>query len=82
MYCQNCGKPISNVDKECQYCKTKVYENNNQYNFQEENQKNNNSGLNKILYNGMNGKPVPVWKFILGLLLLVGGIFIAISAVL
>lgn len=82
MYCQNCGKPISSIAEECPYCKIKVYENNNQYNFQEENHKNNNSGLNKNLYNGMNGKPVPVWKFILGLFLLVGGIFIAISSVL
>ena len=82
MYCRNCGKPISSIAEECPYCKTKVYETNNQYNFQDENHKNNNNGLNKNLYNGMNEKPVPVWKFILGLFLLVGGIFIAISSVL
>lgn len=77
MYCKNCGKPISSIADECPYCKTKVNENN------ETNQPtNNNTGLNKNLYNGMNGKPVPVWKFILGLILLVGGVFLAFSAVL
>lgn len=40
------------------------------------------TGLNKTLYTGMNGKKVTLWKFILGIILLVGGIFVAISAVL
>ena len=67
MYCQNCGKPISSIAEECPYCKTKVNENNNQNNYQ---QQNNNS--NNVLYYGMNGKPVTIWKFILGLMLLIG----------
>ncbi len=33
-----------------------------------------NSIWNKVLYTGMNGKKVTVWKFIVGILLLVGGI--------
>lgn len=78
MYCQNCGKQISSIANECPYCKTIVNGNNNQNDYQQIN----NNGLNKNLYNGMNGKPIPVWKFILGLILLGGGIFIAISAVL
>lgn len=78
MYCQNCGKQITSIANECPYCKTKVNENNNQTEYQQIN----NNGLNKNLYNGMNGKPVPVWKFILGLILVGGGIFIVISAVL
>lgn len=78
MYCQNCGKQITSIADECPYCKTKVNENNNNNDYQQIN----NNGLNKNLYNGMNGKPVPVWKFILGLILLGGGIFIAISSVL
>lgn len=45
-------------------------------------QYNNDSGLNKTLYTGMNGKKVTVWKFIVGIILVGGGIFIAISAVL
>ncbi len=73
MYCKNCGKQISSIADECPYCKTKVNENNNQ-------QKNNNS--NNVLYYGMNGKPVTTWKFIVGIILLIGGIFLAISAVL
>lgn len=36
----------------------------------------------KKFNNGMNGKPIPVWKFILRLILLGGRIFIAFSAVL
>lgn len=44
------------------------------------NNQQNTNGLNKNLYNGMNGKNVPVWKFLLGLILLVGGIFLAINA--
>lgn len=39
-------------------------------------------GLNKPLYNGMNGKPVHLWKFILGIILVVIGVFGAISVVL
>ena len=39
-------------------------------------------GLNKALYNGMNGKPVPLWKFILGIILVVIGVLGAISVVL
>ena len=42
----------------------------------------NNTGLNKTLYTGMNGKKVSVWKFIVGLVLLIGGIFLALSQVL
>lgn len=42
----------------------------------------NDTGLNKTLYTGMNGKKVSVWKFIVGIILLGGGIFLAISAVL
>lgn len=80
MYCKNCGKPISSIANECPYCKTKVSEN-TQTNYQEANNKNN-TGLYKNLYNGMNGKPVPVWKFILGIILLGGGTFLAISSVL
>lgn len=41
-----------------------------------------NSTKGNVLYTGMNGKPVTLWKFILGIILLVGGTFIAISAVL
>lgn len=78
MYCRNCGKQISSIAEECPYCKTKTNEINETHNQQS----NNGSGLNKNLYNGMNGKPVPVWKFILGLILLGGGIFVAFSAVL
>lgn len=66
MYCKKCGKPISSIDEECPYCKTKVNENNNEkINYQQ--QKNNN-----VLYYGMNGKPVTIWKFILGIMLLIG----------
>lgn len=81
MFCKNCGKQISSITQECPYCKTKVNETteNIQTNYQ---QTNSGSGLNKNLYNGMNGKPVPMWKFILGIILLGGGIFIAFSAVL
>lgn len=42
----------------------------------------NGTGLNKTLYTGMNGKKVTLWKFIIGLILLIGGTFVAISAVL
>lgn len=77
MYCRNCGKQITSIAEECPYCKTKTSEFNEIHN-----QPTSNSGLNKILYNGMNGKPVPIWKFILGLILLVGGIFLAFSVVL
>lgn len=69
MYCQNCGKQITNIANECPYCKTKVNENNNSNNFQHQNNDNNS---NNVLYYGMNGKPVTVWKFILGLMLLIG----------
>lgn len=82
MYCRNCGKPISSIAEECPYCKTKVNDNNVTNNDQQVNSNDNNTGLNKVLYNGMNGKPVPVWKFILGLILLVGGTFLAFSSVL
>lgn len=41
-----------------------------------------NSNNSNVLYTGMNGKPVTLWKFILGIILLVGGILVAISAVL
>ena len=81
MYCRNCGKPISSIATECPYCNTKVNEN-----IEADKQVNppssNNSGLNKNLYNGMNGKPVTLWKFILGIILLGGGIFIALMSVL
>lgn len=40
---------------------------------------NNGIGLNTVLYTGMNGKQITLWKFILGVILLVGGIFGAIS---
>lgn len=79
MYCQNCGKPITSIANECPYCKTKVNEINNSNNLQ---QQSNDNGLNKVLYYNMDGKPVPVWKFILGLILLVGGTFLAFSSVL
>lgn len=36
------------------------------------------SGFNTVLYTGMNGKPVTLWKFILGIILLVGGFLCAI----
>lgn len=78
MYCQNCGKQITSIANECPYCKAKVNETNTQTNYQQPN----NSGLNKNLYNGMNGKPVPIWKFIIGIILLIGGTILAISAVL
>ena len=66
MYCKNCGKPISSIANECPYCKTKVIEDNNEkINYQQP--KNNN-----VLYYGMNGKPVTIWKFILGIMLLIG----------
>lgn len=65
MYCKNCGKPINSINDECLYCRTKINEMN-----EVNNQQSNNTGLNKILYNGMNGKPVTLWKFILGLILL------------
>lgn len=45
-------------------------------------QDNNETGLNKTLYTGMNGKKVSVWKFIVGIILLVGGVFLALSQVL
>lgn len=73
MYCRNCGKQISNISNECAYCKTKVNVNNNQNNYQEK-PKNNN-----VLYYGMNGKPVTIWKFILGLILIIGGVWLGIS---
>lgn len=40
---------------------------------------NNSTGLNTVLYTGMNGKQVTLWKFILGIILLVGGAFGAVS---
>lgn len=73
MYCQNCGKQITSIANECPYCKTKVNEINNQNDYQEK-QKNNN-----VLYYGMNGKPVTIWKFILGIILIIGGIWLSIS---
>lgn len=54
----------------------------NQENENNKQQYNNGSGLNKTLYTGMNGKQVTLWKFILGIILLGGGIFVAIIAVL
>lgn len=66
MYCRNCGKPISSIANECPYCKAKVIEDNNEkinYNQQQS---------NNVLYYGMNGKPVTIWKFILGIMLLIG----------
>lgn len=48
----------------------------------ENNKQQYNTGLNKTLYTGMNGKKVSVWKFIVGIILLVGGIFLALSQVL
>lgn len=45
-------------------------------------QDNNETGLNKTLYTGMNGQKVSVWKFIVGIILLVGGVFLALSQVL
>lgn len=68
MFCRNCGKQISSIAEECPYCKTKVFENNEIHNRQA-NQQNND---NNVLYYGMNGKPVTIWKFILGLMLLIG----------
>ena len=82
MFCQNCGKQISSIEVECPYCKTKVNSNTSVNNEIQQQNYNNNICLNKTLYNCMNGKPVPVWKFILGAILLVGGIIIAFSAVL
>ncbi len=54
----------------------------NQENENNKQQYNNGTGLNKTLYTGMNGKKVTIWKFILGIILLVGGTILAISAVL
>ena len=54
----------------------------NQENENNKQQYNNGTGLNKTLYTGMNGKKVTVWKFIVGIILLGGGIFVALSAVL
>ena len=68
MYCQNCGKQITSIADECPYCKTKVNANNNQTNYQETDQSKNNN----VLYYGMNGKPVTIWKFIIGIMLLIG----------
>ena len=45
----------------------------------EKQQNYNNTGLNTVLYTGMNGKQVTLWKFILGIILLVGGAFGAVS---
>lgn len=42
----------------------------------------NKSFWNKVLYKGMNGKDITVGKFILGLILLGGGLFIAFGSVL
>ena len=39
-------------------------------------------GINKILYYGMNGKPVTLWKFILGIILVIVGVLGAISVAL
>lgn len=36
---------------------------------------NNGCGLNTVLYTGMNGKEVTLWKFILGIIFLIGGIW-------
>ena len=41
MYCRNCGKPISSIAEECPYCKTKVNENQNNYQQQSNNNSNN-----------------------------------------
>lgn len=68
MYCRNCGKQISSIAEECPYCKTKITET-NEIHSQQKNQQNND---NNVLYYGMNGKPVTIWKFILGLMLLIG----------
>lgn len=65
--------------KQKQYNMTK---NENQEKTEKQPNYNNGSGLNTVLYTGMNGKQVTLWKFILGIILLVGGIFVAISAVL
>lgn len=64
--------------KKKQYNMTK---NENQENTEKQ-QSYNGAGLNKTLYTGMNGKKVTVWKFIVGIIFLGGGIFVAISAVL
>ena len=50
-------------------------------NYQQNNNENN-SIWNKVLYKGMNGKDITVGKFIIGVLLIGGGIFIALKAVL
>lgn len=65
--------------KQKQYNMTKLEKQENTYKQQNYN---NGSGLNTVLYTGMNGKQVTLWKFILGIILLGGGIFVAISAVL
>lgn len=39
-------------------------------------------GLNKILYYGMNGKPVTFWKFIVGIILVIVGVIGSISVAL
>lgn len=86
MYCQNCGKQISSIANDCPYCKAKVNSNiDNQNNYSKTNQqefKQTNNKPNNVLYYGMNGKPVTIWKFIIGAILLIGGIYVAISSVL
>lgn len=49
-----------------------------QENIEKQPNYNDGTGLNTILYTGMNGKQVTLWKFILGIILLVGGTFGAI----
>lgn len=41
-----------------------------------------NATKGNVLYTGMNGKPVTLWKFIIGAILLIGGIILALSQVL
>lgn len=65
MYCQKCGKQISSIADECPYCKSKVNEN---------------TKPNNVLYYGMNGKPVTIWKFVVGIIIMIIGIYFAFQS--
>lgn len=77
MYCRNCGKPITSIATECPYCKAKVNEIAPTENQEQNNQ--NNSFWNKSLYTDKNGKPIPLWRTVIGLILVVFFAYLAIK---
>lgn len=67
MYCRNCGKPITSISTKCPYCKAKVNETTPTENQEQINQ--NKSFWNKSLFTDKKGKPIPLWRTVICLIL-------------